>query len=212
MSSRCQTNVYTHIHTFLLLRGYSYPSEDGDGEIYDTVRGIGLAHLRAPPLMIHVVLQEWENVLILCLKLGLRRAAGAGAWRHWGGPAPWHAAVSRANARGELRAADCCLHSPVLFKGQTWALLQQPSVTRPNMEQLLAVQETQEFGLKVLKKKQREIATTQKKKDAAAVAEHVERQQKTKEQLARLQIAAGHYENWKADNQTVVAFRRHLCW
>jgi len=77
-------------------------------------------------------------------------------------------------------------------------------------EQLLATQDMQEFGLKALKKTQREIATAQKKKDATAVAAHVERQQETKEKLARYEIAEAHYENWKADNQTVVAFLESL--
>ena len=93
---------------------------------------------------------------------------------------------------------------------QTWPCSQPMMDAYGKKEQLLATQKMQEFGLKALKKTQREIATAQKKKDAAAVAAHVERQQETKEKLARLQIAEGHYENWKADNQTVVAFLESL--
>ena len=93
---------------------------------------------------------------------------------------------------------------------QTWPCSQPMMDAYGKKEQLLATQEMQEFGLKALKKTQREIATAQKKKDAAAVAAHVERQQVTKEKLARYEIAEAHYENWKADNQTVVAFLESL--
>ena len=93
---------------------------------------------------------------------------------------------------------------------QTWPCSQPMMDAYGKKEQLLATQQMQEFGLKALKKTQREIATTQKKKDAAAVAAHVERQQVTKEKLARYEIAEAHYENWKADNQTVVAFLESL--
>jgi hypothetical protein len=93
---------------------------------------------------------------------------------------------------------------------QTWPCSQPMMDAYGKKEQLLATQELQEFGLKALKKTQREIATAQKKKDAAAVAAFVERQQVTKEKLARYEIAEAHYENWKADNQTVVAFLESL--
>ena len=93
---------------------------------------------------------------------------------------------------------------------QTWPCSQPMMDAYGKKEQLLATQEMQEFGLKALKQTQREIATAQKKKDAAAVAAHVERQQVTKEKLARYEIAEAHYENWKADNQTVVAFLESL--
>ena len=114
------------------------------------------------------------------------------------------------NAQSSSKKSKSTNDTGPMHPHQTWPCSQPMMDAYGNKEQLLKVQDKQEFGLKALKKTQREIATAQKKKDAAAVAAHVERQQATKEKLARYEIAEAHYENWKADNQTVVAFLESL--
>ena len=114
------------------------------------------------------------------------------------------------NAQSSSKKSKSTNDTGPMHPHQTWPCSQPMMDAYGKKEQLLATQEMQEFGLKALKKTQREIATAQKKKDAAAVAAHVERQQVTKEKLARYEIAEAHYENWKADNQTVVAFLESL--
>ena len=114
------------------------------------------------------------------------------------------------NAQSSSKKSKSTNDTGPMHPHQTWPCSQPMMDAYGKKEQLLATQEMQEFGLKALKQTQREIATAQKKKDAAAVAAHVERQQETKEKLARLMIAEGHYENWKADNHTVVAFLESL--